>query len=55
MESMLSPSERRCYDLMCQGYEQRDLPALLGVSRQAVSRMVASIRRKYLNIEKSAN
>ncbi len=51
MESMLSPSERRCYDLMCQGYEQRDLPAMLGVSRQAVSRMIVSIRRKYTYLE----
>ena len=51
MEAMLSPAERRCYELMRRGYEQRDLPAMLGVSRQAVSRMVASIRRKYLVIE----
>lgn len=51
MESMLSPAERRCYELMRQGYEQRDLPSLLNVSRQAVSRMVASIRRKYLSTE----
>ena len=51
MESSLSPGEHRCYDLMRRGYEQRDLPGLLSVSRQAVSRMIASIRRKYLRIE----
>lgn len=51
MESMLSPAEHRCYELMRQGYEQRDLPVLLCISRQAVSRMVSSIRRKYLRVE----
>ena len=51
MVSVLSPAERRCYELMRQGYEQRDLPALLSVSRQAVSRMVSSMRRKYMDVE----
>lgn len=55
VESVLSPAEFRCYQLMRQGYEQSDLPALLGISRQAVSRVVSSIRRKYLNIESTAN
>lgn len=53
MESILSPAERRCYELMREGYEQRDLHALLSISRQAVSKMVSSIRGKYLNIERS--
>lgn len=48
MERELTPSELRCYRLLCEGYEQRDLPRLLGVSRQAVSRILASIRGKYL-------
>lgn len=48
MELMLSPAERRCYELMRKGYEQRDLPELLEISRQAVSKTVSSIRRKYL-------
>jgi DNA-directed RNA polymerase specialized sigma24 family protein len=51
MESMLSPAEIRCYELMRQGYEQRDLPGLLRVSRQAVSRIVCSMRQKYLVVE----
>ena len=51
MELMLSPAEHRCYELMRKGYEQRDLPELLEISRQAVSRMIISIRRKYLDIE----
>ncbi len=54
MASILSPAESRCYGLMLQGYEQSDLPALLGISRQAVSRMIASIRRKYLAVERMA-
>lgn len=51
MVCMLSPAELRCYELMRQGYEQRDLPVLLSISRQAVSRIVSSMRRKYLDVE----
>lgn len=51
MECALTPAERRCYELLRTGYEQRDLPRLLNVSRQAVSQLLQSIRRKYLAAE----
>ena len=47
----LTPSEARCYNLLKGGYEQRDLPGLLGICRQAASKLVAGIRRKYLSLE----
>ena len=47
----LTPGEAGCYNLLKAGYEQRDLPKLLGISRQAASKLVAGIRRKYLSLE----
>ena len=35
-----------------QGLEQEDLPKLIGISKQAVSKVMASIRRKYLALER---
>ena len=55
LESELTPSELRSYRLLCQGFEQRDLPRLLNVSRQAVSQTILSIRRKYLDVEAEEN
>jgi DNA-directed RNA polymerase specialized sigma24 family protein len=54
MEGSLTPGELRCYGLLAEGFEQQDLPGLLGVSRQAVSKMIASMRRKYLEAESVA-
>lgn len=51
LETMLTSSELRCYRLLCQGFEQRDLPRLLNISRQAVSQILLSIRRKYLDAD----
>lgn len=48
---LLTPAEARCYNLLKAGYEQRDLPKLLGISRQAASKLVAGIRREYLSLE----
>lgn len=47
----LTPAEARCYELLKAGYEQRDLPRLLGISRQAVSKLLAGIRWKYEVLE----
>ena len=47
----LTPSEAECYNLLRAGYEQRDLPRLLRVSRQAVSKLVAGIRQEYMSLE----
>jgi len=48
MEEMLSPAERRCYDMLKQGLEPKDLSVALGVSRQFVHKMLRSIRKKYV-------
>ncbi len=47
----LTPTEMKCYDLLKEGYEQKDLPELMGVSRQAVSKLLCAIRRKYEDLE----
>lgn len=47
----LTPAEAGCYNLLKAGYEQRDLPTFLGISRQAASKLIAGIRRKYLSLE----
>mgnify|MGYP000855178065 FL=1 len=47
----LTPAEMRCYELLKDGYEQRDLPKLMGVSRQAISKLLNAIRRKYEELE----
>lgn len=47
LEGMLSPAERRCYQLLKEGLEQRDLARLLGISRQGVYKILRSIRKKY--------
>ena len=52
LETMLTSSELRCYRLLRQGLEQRDLPRLLSISRQAVSQILLSIRRKYLDADR---
>ena len=49
--SRLTRAELTCYDLLKLGYEQRDLPGLMGISRQAVSKLMNAIRRKYENLE----
>ena len=43
----LTPAELKCYGLLKEGHEQKDLPGIMGVSRQAVSKILTSIRRKY--------
>lgn len=48
LERMLSPAEAKCYKLLKDGFEQADLPEKLGVSRQAVSKLMKEIRRKFL-------
>ena len=47
----LTPAEMRCYELLAAGNEQRDLPAVMGTSRQAASKLLTSIRRKYEELE----
>lgn len=47
----LTPAQSRCYDLLRAGYDQRDLPERLGVSRQAVSKLLAQMRRKFEELE----
>ncbi|HET6455156.1 MAG TPA: hypothetical protein VFI02_12185 [Armatimonadota bacterium] len=47
----LTPAEAGCYNLLKAGYEQRDLPKLLGISRQTAFKLLAGIRRKYLSLE----
>lgn len=47
LEDKLSPGERRCYELLKAGLEQRDLAKALGISRQGVYKILRSIRRKY--------
>jgi len=51
----LTPSEAVCYSLLKAGYEQRDLPGLLGISRQAVSKLVVGIRQEYMSLEEEDN
>jgi hypothetical protein len=51
LESMLSPAEARCYFLLKAGLEQEDLPSRLGVTRQAVGKIIKEIRRKYMLLE----
>ena len=51
LEKMLSPSEKRCYDFLKQGFEQEDLSELIGITKQAVSKLIQSIRRKFLVID----
>lgn len=47
----LTPAEMKCYGLLKDGYEQKDLPRIMGVSRQAVSKLLRAIRRKYEELE----
>ncbi|MBP6963758.1 MAG: sigma-70 family RNA polymerase sigma factor [Armatimonadetes bacterium] len=47
----LTPAETGCYELLKAGFEQRDLPGLMGVSRQAVSKLLTSMRAKYEDLE----
>ncbi len=47
LQEMLSPSERRCYELLKKGLEQRDLAKAMGISRQGVCKLLKSIRKKY--------
>ena len=47
----LTPAELKCYELLKEGHEQRDLPGIMGVSRQAVSKILTSMRRKYEELE----
>lgn len=47
----LTPGELKCYELLKEGHEQRDLPGIMGVSRQAVSKILTSMRRKYEELE----
>ena len=55
VEKRLSPSEKHCYQLLKQGFEQEDIPQFLGISKQAVSKIIHSIRRKYLRVEREEN
>ena len=52
LEQKLAPSEKRCYELLKQGFEQEDLPRLMGITKQAISKLMQSIRRKYLALER---
>ena len=47
MEALLSPAESRCYALLKQGLEQKDIANALGISRQCVHKMLRSIRKKF--------
>ena len=47
----LTPAELACYEILKEGHEQRDLPGIMGVSRQAISKMLTAIRRKYEALE----
>lgn len=47
----LTHAEAGCYELLEAGFEQRDLPGLMGVSRQAVSKLLTSMRSKYEDLE----
>jgi len=47
----LTPAETRCYELLKNGYEQRDLARTLGISRQAASKFLRSIRNKFKELE----
>ncbi len=51
MEERLTASEKRCYQLLKKGFEQEDLARLMGISKQAVSKLIMSIRRKFLTAE----
>lgn len=51
MEECLLPSEKRVYSLLQEGYQQSDLAQLLAVSKQAVSKVIHSIREKFLAAE----
>jgi len=55
LEMALTPSELRCYRLLCQGFERRDLPRLLNISRQAVSQILQSIRKKYADADRGTD
>jgi DNA-directed RNA polymerase specialized sigma24 family protein len=47
----LTRSESQCYELLKAGHDRKDLPRLLGISRQAVSKLLRGIRRKYEALE----
>lgn len=47
----LTPAEKGCYALLKAGFEQRDLPGLMSVSRQAVSKLLTSMRGKFEDLE----
>lgn len=47
----LTPTELACYEMLKEGHEQKELAGIMGVSRQAVSKLLTSIRRKYEELE----
>lgn len=55
LEGILTPAESKCYTLLKAGYGQEDLPLQLGVTRQAVSKIIKEIRRKFTMIDRRGN